>query len=284
MSLNIKENLFSLLCKKNIKWGEVKKKKLNEAELFKVQKIEWINFWKRFEQDEPSFQNKVVVDYGSGFGFDSLFMLKSGASHVHCLEVTADRLESCKNMHKSNGYQNATYIDNKNVEELVNKVGINEVDIIVCRDVMEHVPFPEAVLKSMYDILKPGGVAYIGFSPLYKSPYGPHISAYCKFPYIHIIFSEDTIINVLKKLYNLPATVKGYIDIPGSGVNKLAYFDYMKYLNHLDWNIEKSLKNSFQRRRFLKSFLNFFVFLIPIRSIQELIIVNSYTKLIKKNV
>ena len=284
MSLNFKEYIFSLLCKKNLKWGEVKKKKLNKVELLKVQKGEWINFWKRFEQEEPSFNGKVIVDYGSGFGYDSLFMLESGASHVYCLEVTEDRLKSCSHMHLSHGYHNATYIDNNNVEKLKDKIGTNKIDIIVCRDVMEHVPVPKVVLKSMYDILKPGGIAYIGFSPLYKSPFGPHISSYCKMPYVHIIFSEKTIIKVLKKLYGLPPTVHGYLDIPGSGVNKLSYFEYIDYLNRFDWSIAKSLINSFQNRRLMKSVINLFVFLIPFKSVQELIIVNSYVKLVKRNI
>lgn len=282
MQLKLSEKLFSFTCNKNLKWGDTRKKSVEDSELLKIQEEEWSMFWARFGLPEPEFRGKEVIDYGSGFGFDSLFMLKAGAKHVYCLEVSEDRLEKCRNLHISHGYQNASYVNNSNVELLTEKINSNSVDIIVCRDVMEHVPFPYETLKSMYDVLKPLGNAFIGFSPLYKSPYGPHILPYCKLPYVHLLFSEKTIMNTLKKLYSLPDTINSYIDIPGSGVNKLSYYNYLKYLKSFKWQISNLRMNSFEGKKFLGRILNLTVATIPIRPVKELFIVSSYIKLTKK--
>ena len=252
-----------------------------EEELLALQKKEWEDFWERFDSPIPDFRDKIVVDYGCGFGYDSLFVLQDEAKHVYCLETSERRFNNTKKLHGLHGYKNATYIINDNVSELQNKIKGREVDIIICRDVMEHVPSPSDVLDSMYSVLRPGGAVYIGFSPLYKSPYGPHIKNKCKIPWIHLIFSEKTILNVFKKIYGLPSSITNYIEMEGSGVNKLSYFYYKKLIGNFSWRIEIDLINRFSKRPLLMKALGIFIKLIPFRNLKELFIVSSYIKLIR---
>jgi len=279
---NISEKCFSILCNKNAnKWSD-KKKKIPTEEQELSQKKEWKKFWERIGEEEPQFKNKIIVDYGCGYGYDSKFMLDSGAKHVYSLDIELDRLEGSKALHKANGYSNVTYIDNKNVDSLTEKIAADSIDIIICRNVMEHVPSPPDVLESMLTVLKPMGIAYIGFSPIYKSPFGSHIGGKCKVPWAHFMFSEKTIINVLKKNYDLPQHINKYQEIPGSGVNKMSYYGYMDMVKSYPWNIASHYTNHFTKRPILMKFLNIAVKLIPFKKIKEFIIVNSYTKLIKK--
>jgi len=60
-------------------------------------------------------------------------------------------------------------------------------DFIIMRDVIEHIPNKIAALQSLYDLLRPGGKAFITF-PLKHSPYAGHqqtAKSWLKFiPYI----------------------------------------------------------------------------------------------------
>lgn len=279
--MNFREKIFAKFCNKNRTWGDPAKETLSVTELMPLQKEEWKYFWSKYGKAYPDFNGKVIVDYGCGYGFDSLLMLQEGAKHIYCLEISKERLEKSERLHKEYGYSNVTYIDNQDVTQLSKKIGIETVDIIICRDVMEHVPTPYEVLNSMYMVLKKGGASFVGFSLLYKSPYGSHFSSYCKVPWIHLIFSENTILNVFRELYDLPESIKNYQDIPGSGLNKLSYFTYMKYLKKFQWRIEINLKNVFPKRLYLTKISKVIIPLLLFKSVKELFILNTYVKAVK---
>ena len=280
-NFNFKEKLFASLCNKNKKWGS-EKLDLPDETLVKLQKNEWEIFWAKLGEKSLNFKDKIIVDYGCGYGYDSLFMLQEGASFVYCLEISDERLDASVKLHQSYGFYNVNYIDNSNIKELSKKVGKEKVDVIICRDVMEHIPSPYDALESMYEILKPGGDVYIGFSPLYKSPFGAHFSGLCGIPWIHLFFSEKTVLNVFKELYKISEDINTYLDIPGSGVNKLSYYYYISIIKKFSWVLEKNYINKFPNRGYLTKSLNSLIFLIPFKVLKELFIVNSYSK-IKKN-
>lgn len=280
MKWNLAQRTFATLCNKKVKWGNVKRT-LNRDELYAVQKKEWRGFWARMSIPEPDWTDQVVIDYGCGQGYDSLFMLERSAAHVYALEVETGYLRQARDLHQRHGFENATYIDNRNPSALVETMGREQVDGIVCRNVMEHVPDPRAVLRSMYDALRPGGTAYIGFSPLYKSPYGAHIYAMCRVPWVHLVFAEETVISVLRELYNLDDSVQGYLDIPGSGVNKMSYFAYKDLLAELNWQIKIDLINCSASTSPRLRIANAAVKMLPIRALKELFIISSYVQLCK---
>lgn len=281
MQLNAAEKCFALLCNKNVAvWGAGEKSKLSRKELLTLQMREWDDFWNRMSIPCPDFRGKTAVDYGCGFGYDSLFALQQGAEHIYCLEVSQARLDGARELHASYGFENATYIDNTDVESLPAKIG-RPVDVVFSRDVMEHVPSPQKVLESMFRVAKPGAEIYIGFSPFYKSPYGPHFKNLCKIPWIHLFFSEKTVLNVFKQRYGLPQSITSYQEIEGSGVNKLSYYDYKKMLGDFAWSRQADLINRFPRRRWAEKLLNFLVKITPSRNLCELFIVSSYVCLRK---
>ena len=144
---------------------------------------------------------------------------------------------------------------------------------------MEHFQSPFDVLSSMFSILKVGGVALIGFSPLYKSPYGAHIKSKCKVPWVHLIFSEKTIFNVFKELYG--SSAKSYSDLKGAAVNKLSYFDYINMIRNFQWKTEINYINQFSKKTWLVVILDLILKCIPLKNVKELFIIGSYVKLRK---
>ena len=64
-------------------------------------------------------------------------------------------------------------------------------DIVVSIDSFEHFEDPAAILQSMFDLLKPGGVLAASFGPTWYHPLGGHI--FSVFPWAHLIFSENAL-------------------------------------------------------------------------------------------
>lgn len=98
-NFNMSEKIFALFCDKNRIWGNIQKENLDIEKLLKIQREEWEIFWKKLEEKSVNFKDKVIVDYGCGYGFDSLFMLQEGAKHVFCLEISQERLLASRELH-----------------------------------------------------------------------------------------------------------------------------------------------------------------------------------------
>ncbi len=67
---------------------------------------------------------------------------------------------------------------------------VNQFDLILIRDVLEHIPDYENVLRKAQECLKPGGHLFVSFPPYY-SPFGGHqqlaSNAFKLVPYLHYL-------------------------------------------------------------------------------------------------
>ena len=61
-------------------------------------------------------------------------------------------------------------------EESIESLGLadNSVDVVICNQVYEHVPNPEALIAQVFRILRPGGVCYFA-GPNLLYPIEPHV-------------------------------------------------------------------------------------------------------------
>jgi len=64
-------------------------------------------------------------------------------------------------------------------------------DFIFSYNGFEHFGDPAAVFNECKRVLKPGGIMYFQFSPLYYSPFGYHAYKSIGVPYLHILFSQS---------------------------------------------------------------------------------------------
>jgi SAM-dependent methyltransferase len=65
-------------------------------------------------------------------------------------------------------------------------------DAIICIDCFEHFGDPAAVLRTMAELLKPGGSAFVSFGPPWLHPYGGH--SFSVFPWAHLLFTEHSLL------------------------------------------------------------------------------------------
>lgn len=69
-------------------------------------------------------------------------------------------------------------------------------DVVVSQDSMEHFPEPGTVLQAIRRALRPGGELLMTFSPPWFAPYGAHMHYFTSVPWVHLLFSERTVMAV----------------------------------------------------------------------------------------
>jgi O-antigen/teichoic acid export membrane protein/SAM-dependent methyltransferase len=65
----------------------------------------------------------------------------------------------------------------------------NQFDLVFSINAFEHFQAPPAALAELLRVLRPGGVLYLSFDPLYHSPWGLHAARRLGFPYPQLLFS-----------------------------------------------------------------------------------------------
>jgi len=68
----------------------------------------------------------------------------------------------------------------------------------------------------------------MGFSPLWKSPYGGHIPCFTKFPWIHLLFPEKLLMHELARFLKNDR-VESFRDI-ASGLNKMTHQRFLEII------------------------------------------------------
>jgi SAM-dependent methyltransferase len=71
--------------------------------------------------------------------------------------------------------------------------GEEKYDLVLSKNTFEHVADPDAYVRTMRSAVAPEGKIVIGFSPLWKSPWGGHIGFMTQLPGAHLLFPEEVI-------------------------------------------------------------------------------------------
>jgi len=135
------------------------------------------------EQLVESVRDKRVIDFGCGDGAEALDLVRSGASHVTGIDIRQDLLDAATLRARNEGLGNRCSFG---------MVATEQADAIVTIDSFEHFADPAAVLRTMYDLLVPGGFVAASFGPTWLHPLGGHL--FSVIPWAHLIFSETALL------------------------------------------------------------------------------------------
>lgn len=167
---------------------------------------------------------KDVVEVGCGHGWVSDGMVRyAGAKSVVGLDVRDYPWEK-------HGHQSLKLIQADLSKDQV--LPDASTDVVASFVVMEHVSRPIQMMQAIYDVLRPGGVAWLRFN-LYRGWNASHRatgSAKVFFPWPHLLFSSDVCEAYFKKHRGSPI---GY-----SWINKMTIAEYLTASVDIGFEIE----------------------------------------------
>ncbi len=179
-------------------------------------------FWKRLG-GIPSFNGLTVLDLGCDNGNMCFFIAKQGAKRVIGIDINAGSISFAKKKLE----EQPKFKDK--IEFICGELqkynpGM-KFDIIVSRDTFEHIINFNDVLNEVVRRLKPKGRLYVGFGPLWNSPYGGHGRMKMPIPWGHVLLPEKVLLKWVNLFYS-----KKFDSIEEMGLNRLALRDYERLL------------------------------------------------------
>lgn len=164
--------------------------------------IDTIKFYLKHNTVDEMFKDKVVLDIGCGAGGKTIYYASKGVKEITGIEILEKYRNEAENLAKNYNLQDKFKFVQGDASNMPFEDEI--FDTIIMNDAMEHVDQPEMVLRECYRVLKKNGKLYLNFPP-YNHPYGAHLSDAIGIPWVHVFFSEKTLINTYKELVkNLP--------------------------------------------------------------------------------
>lgn len=156
---------------------------------------------------------KEILDYGCGAGFQVVSLATQGAKFVVGLDVNAESLERARELAGHYGVSGKTGFAQQLGRDLLGRF-----DVVIAKDSMEHFRDPEHAVQQMKTALKQAGMILLTFGPPWLAPYGSHMHFFTKLPWVNLLFSEKTILNVRACFRQDGAT--RYEDVEG-GLNRM---------------------------------------------------------------
>lgn len=111
----------------------------------KIQMRQWIGEYLRRDAAGP----QRILTFGDGLGIDSLYLTLAG-HEVDSFEVS----EQCIRFARTLGHRMGTALS---IIERQDAIVRESYDVVVCLDVLEHVPEPGNLVEQLAGYLKPGG-------------------------------------------------------------------------------------------------------------------------------
>lgn len=213
-----------------------------------------IKFYLDYTTTEKMFKGKTVLDVGCGAGGKSLFYASKGAEKVVGIDIVERYKEESENLAKELGISNFEF---QIQDASKTTFDDNTFDTIIMNDAMEHVAEPESVLNEMKRILKPGGRLYVNFPP-YNHPFGAHLSDVIGIPWVHLFFSDKTLISAYKDLVKTKPDGDDRISFRIGNDGGKEYFSYINKMTIKRFNkilSETDLKVKYYKEVPLRGFL-----------------------------
>jgi len=110
-------------------------------------------------------QNKKIIDFGSGFGFLTNFLVAEGATYIAGIELKAKNRQIARFLARE-----VFQVDKVEYREKIEELKEKKFEIALLTNAISHVQEPLRVLLKLHDILKPNGLIFIEDNNNWASP------------------------------------------------------------------------------------------------------------------
>lgn len=134
---------------------------------------------------------KRVLDFGCGGGYQAAGLAQRGAEHVLGLDTNPKTLAKARELAKTLGLGPNIEFAERLAPHLQKTF-----DVVISQNSFEHFSDPAKTLEEMKGALNSSGAIYLTFGPPWYAPHGSHMHFFTKVPWVNVLFSERTVMNV----------------------------------------------------------------------------------------
>lgn len=197
-----------------------------------------------FPQFSQLVHGKRVVDFGCGFGKQSVALAREEDCHVLGIDANPTRVLKCRQLVSESGIADGQIVF---VERPTDEM-LGTYDVVISQNAMEHFDDPTAVLDEMKSLIRPDGRILIAFGPPWFSPRGSHMHFFCKVPWMNILFSERTVMNV-RSLYRTDGA-RRYEEVE-SGLNRMTLRRFERIIRQSSLTMEQKQYRCIARQHWM---------------------------------
>jgi SAM-dependent methyltransferase len=182
-------------------------------------------FFARFSE-ALDVHGKSVLDVGCGLGETCVEAALRGATRVVGLDIRQSVIDRARDILAQTQPRLLPHITFMCTDGSLRELGAQDFDVVLSKDSFEHYAEPERSLAAMAGFVKPGGVVAIGFSPLWRSPWGGHIDYMTRLPWAHLLFPEPVIM-AERRRFRPEEHAARFEDVSG-GLNKMTLARFLR--------------------------------------------------------
>ena len=166
--------------------------------------------------------NTRVLEVGCGEAGVLLAYLEKGCQCVG-IELSEGRTKKAKEYHQDALRTGQISFINRNIYDIVVEEDLGDAfDLVILKDVIEHIPEQDKVIRKLRDFVKPEGIIFFGFPP-WHMPFGGH-QQICRskilshLPYHHLL-PKPIYKGILNGFGEPDKVVKELLEIKDTGIS-----------------------------------------------------------------
>lgn len=212
---------------------------LNRRKYFKEQEITVENYVLPFLREVKNInENTSVLEIGCGEGGNLVPFLKIGCKRIVGIDMSKEKIENTNIFFdKMENRDNIEFICDNIYNIKAEDIG--QFDIIITRDVLEHIHGQEKFMNFVKSFMKTDGKFFLGFPP-WQNPFGGH-QQMCnskflsKVPYFHIL-PNFMYKYILKAFGESDAKIKGLLEVKDT---RITIERFQRILKKEQYHIDK---------------------------------------------
>jgi SAM-dependent methyltransferase len=174
------------------------------------------------EKIRPIHANDRILEIGCAeAGVLKAFLEKQ--TYCYGIDLSPARIETAKHFHEQAYTDGRISFLSKNVYDIqVHEDLGGEFDIVILKDVIEHIPGQEKFISVLKNFLKPGGLVFFAFPP-WQMPFGGHQQMcsskwLARLPWVHLL-PKSIYRSILKAGGQDEITLKEFMEIKETGIS-----------------------------------------------------------------